>query len=68
MEKRVLEKLMFGSFLFFAIFLVAGWYLKIQLLIGSGLTLYVISMICWFELQRIDTRHKRLERKYGQSK
>lgn len=68
MEKRVLEKMMLGSFIFFAIFLIGGWYLKIQLLIGSGLTLYVISMICWIELQRIDDRHKRLERKYGQSK
>ena len=68
MEKRVVEKMMFGSFVFFAIFLIAGWYLKIQLLIGSGFTLYVISMICWLELQKIDTRHKKLERKYGKSK
>lgn len=68
MEKRVLEKLMFGTFIFFAIFLIIGWYLKIPMLIGSGLTLYVISMICWIELQRIDTRHKRLERKYGKNK
>ena len=68
MEKRVLEKLMFGSFIFFAIFLIAGWYLKIHMLIGSGLTLYVISMICWIELQQIDDRHRRLERKYGKSK
>ena len=67
MEKRVLEKMMFGSFLFFAIFLVVGWYLKIPMLIGSGLTLYVISMICHIELQRIDDRHKRLERKYGKN-
>lgn len=68
MEKRVLEKLMFGSFFFFVIFLIGGWYLKIQLLIGSGLTLQVISMICWIEMQRIDDRHRRLERKYGKSK
>lgn len=68
MEKRVLEKMMFSSFVFFAIFLIAGWYLKIPMLIGSGLTLYVISMICWLELQKIDTRHKKLERKYGKSK
>ena len=67
MEKRVLEKLMFGSLIFFAIFLVAGWYLKIQLLIGSGLTLCMISMICWIELQRIDDRHRRLEKKYGKN-
>lgn len=67
MEKRALEKMMLGSFIFFAIFLIGGWYLKIQLLIGSGLTLYVNSMICWIELQRIDTRHKRLERKYGKN-
>lgn len=68
MEKRVLEKMMLGSFIFFAIFLIAGWYLKIPMLIGSGLTLYVISMICHIELQRIDTRHRRLERKYAKSK
>lgn len=67
MEKRVLEKLMFGTFIFFAIFLITGWYLKIPMLIGSGLTLYVISMICWIELQRIDDRHKRLERKYDKN-
>ena len=68
MEKRVLEKMMFGSFIFFAVFLIIGWNLKIPMLIGSGLTLCVISMICWIELQRIDDRHRRLEKKYGQSK
>ena len=67
MEKRVLEKMMLGSFIFFAVFLIIGWYLKIQLLIGSGLTLEVISMICWVELQRIDDRHRRLEKKYGKN-
>ena len=68
MEKRVLEKMMFGSFIFFAIFLVAGWYWKLQMLFGSAITLGAISMFCWFELDWIDSRHRRLERKYGQSK
>jgi hypothetical protein len=64
MEKRVLEKMMFGTFLFFVIFTIAGWYMHIPMLFGSGITLFVISMICWLELDAIDTRHKKLERKY----
>ena len=68
MEKRVLEKLMFGTFILFFVFLIFGWYWKIQMLLGSAITLYAISMFCWFELDWIDSRHRRLERKYGKSK
>ena len=68
MEKRVLEKLMFGTFFLFVAFIIVGWYWKLQMLCGSAITLCAISMFCWFELDWIDTRHRKLERKYGKSK
>ena len=68
MEKRVIEKMMFGTLLLFTIMLPVGFYYHIPMMTGSALTLGVISMICWFELDWIDSRQRRLERKYGKSK
>lgn len=64
MEKRVLEKLMFGTMTLFIVLLPVGWYLELPMIVGSAITLGILGMIVGMEIHHITERHKKLERKY----
>ena len=64
MEKRTLEILMFILMAIFVIGLPWSYYNKHLLIEGAAAACGFISIIIWVELDKIETRKRRLDRKY----
>lgn len=68
MEKRVLERLMFATMIIFCIALPYGFYHHMPVVEGFGSCCAFVSMAIWIELDRIHSRERELDRKYGRRK
>ena len=68
MEKRTLEILMFVLMTVFVIGLPWSYYNKHLLIEGAAAACGFISIIIWIELDRIHSRERELNKKYGRRK
>jgi hypothetical protein len=65
MGKRILERLMMILNFVYMILLPYGYIKEHPVVMWSGITCGVISMVIWYELERMYKREKELDRKYG---